>query len=486
MARRKWASPQQKAFAESEATYSLMVGGYGSGKTYAACLRLLRSIDKYRGSRWAIVRRVHKQLKATTMVTFDALCPAWALTGRNDIEGTREFANGSRLHFLGLDTPGSLGVLQGLELNGAFVDQAEEISERVWDTLDARIGRWTQLEAVPPRMLIATANPSDELHWLYERFADESPRREEWRGRGYECIVADSRSNVFLPKENLAALLGKDDEFQRRFVRGEWGNPEGRIFTLDPASILDPTPELLSKVLNGMHLHRSLDHGDSAPTCCLWHATDNDGNIFVFREYYVAGALVSDHRRAISMLSGREVYRSQLADPSIFHKTAQKYGGRWSISDEYGDTRVMPASTALYWAPADNAEMPSRSRIKEYLRVDPDHLHPITREKGSPRLFFLKKTSEYPNGCDRAILELRSQKRVKVEESGGRDVYSDDRDDTVPDHSYDALKYFVISRPSVMREPSRAPGPLTWQGYSNMMRKNNQRRKGLRVKEGWY
>jgi hypothetical protein len=208
--------------------------------------------------------------------------------------------------------------------------------------------------------------------------------------------------------------------------------------------------------------------------------------VFVYREYYVPNRLVSDHRRAIAILSGKESYRSQLADPSIFHKTAQKYGGKWSIADEYCDTRVMPQGTALYWTPADNAEMPSRSRIKEYLRVDPEHVHPVTREKGSPRLFFLKKSSEYPNGCDRTILELKSQKRLKIEEAGGRDVYSDDRDDSVPDHAYDALKYFVISRPTLMQERAQAPGPLTWLGYSNMMRKNNLRKRGVRVKEGWY
>ena len=98
----------------------------------------------------------------------------------------------------------------------------------------------------------------------------------------------------------------------------------------------------------------------------------------------------------------------------------------------------------------------------------------------------MKKGSDYPSGCDRTILELKSQKRVKVEEAGGRDVYSDDRDDTVPDHAYDALKYFVISRPSVVREPTKVAGPLTWQGYSNIMKRSNQHRRGMRVKEGWY
>lgn len=482
--RAEWASPEQERFVKAGPHPTLMVGGYGSAKTYGASLKLHRLIEKYPESRWAIIRRCQKQLRATTMITFDNMTPSWALRARNDIEGTREFLNGSSVRYLGLDTPDSMGVLQGLEINGAFVDQAEELSQKTWDLIDARVGRWTKLPKMPPRYLFATANPTDELHWLYERFAEESPDREEWRARGYECIVADSRTNRFLPQANLDALLSKDEEFQRRFVRGEWGNPEGRIFSVDPLSYLEPTEELLLKIQQTMHLHRSLDHGDSAPTCCLWHATDGDGNIYVFREYYVPDRLVSDHRRAIAALSGNETYRSQLADPTIFYKVAQKYGGKWSISDEYSDNRVLPRNTALYWSPADNAEQPSRSRIKEYLRVDPEHVHPVTREKGAPRLYFVRKTLGYSNGCDRVILELKSQKRVKVEEAGGRDVYSDERDDTVPDHAYDALKYFVISRPTVMREPAKAPGILTWQGYSNYIKRQNSRRG--RVKEGWY
>jgi PBSX family phage terminase large subunit len=484
--RLEWASEEQERFVKAGSHPTLLVGGYGSAKTFGGCLKLHRLIEKFPDTRWAVIRRSTTQLKKTTMVTFDAMTPQHALKSRNDNEGTRDFVNGCMVYFLHLDKPESMGVLQGLEINGAFVDQAEEISEKAWDVIDARVGRWTNCAKIPGRYLFATANPSDELHWLYERFADESPQRDKWKAQGYECIVADSRSNKFLPKANLDALLNKDDEFVRRYVRGEWGNPEGRIFDVSPLSYLEPTDELLSQITQTMHLHRSLDHGDSSPTACLWEATDGDGNIFVYREYYVPNKLISDHRTAITHLSGKEHYRSHLADPSIFHKTAQKYGGKWSIADEYSDTRVLPRPTSIHWAPADNAEMPSRSRIKEYLRVDPEHVHPVSREKGSPRLFFVRKTSAYPNGCDRVVLELRSQKRLKIEEAGGRDVYSDERDESVPDHAYDALKYHVISRPPVTRETeTRTYDVTTWQGYSNYM-KRQRRRKGREVRTGWY
>ena len=76
MPRIEWASEQQRQFAISGSHPTLMLGGYGSAKTYGACVKLHRLLAKYPGSRWAIVRRVYKQLKATTMVTFDQLTPA--------------------------------------------------------------------------------------------------------------------------------------------------------------------------------------------------------------------------------------------------------------------------------------------------------------------------------------------------------------------------------------------------------------------------
>ena len=51
-------------------------------------------------------------------------------------------------------------------------------------------------------------------------------------------------------RKNSIPTTGRDH--QRRFVRGEWGNPEGRIFTVDPLSYLEPTPELLQKTKDAL------------------------------------------------------------------------------------------------------------------------------------------------------------------------------------------------------------------------------------------
>lgn len=401
--------------------------------------------------------------------------------------------NGSMVYFIHLDKPDSIDVLAGLELNYGFVDQAEQVSEKAWDTLDARLGRWAQAtipdsvlancpdgwpwvndggEMVPPPFLFATANPPEaDDHWLFVRFAEESMDHDKWAAEGYRYIRADSRTNRFASRANITKLLSKDPEFVRRFVEGRWSNPEGAVFDVTPMSILDPHEDLVKRILQHMNLHRSMDHGDSNPTCVLWEASDHDGNIFVYREFYLANSLVSDSRRMVWEMSQQDIpersiylhprYKSNVADPSIFGMSRGRTANAaptWSIADEWTDCKIMPRDTAVFWTPAPiprseglSYELITRSRLKEYLRVDPHHRHPVTGQLGAPRIYFIRKTEDYPQGCDNVIKELRGQRRVKIGEREGRAVYSEERDDTIVDHAYDTLKYHVISRPSPTR-----------------------------------
>jgi hypothetical protein len=53
----------------------------------------------------------------------------------------------------------------------------------------------------------------------------------------------------------------------------------------------------------------------------------------------------------------------------------------------------------------------------------------------------VKKTQDYPLGCDQAIRQIQNQVRVKIgTDLSGRAEFSDDRDDRVPDHAYDCIR----------------------------------------------
>jgi hypothetical protein len=225
-----------------------------------------------------------------------------------------------------------------------------------------------------------------------------------------------------------------------------------------------------------MRLGRALDHGDSAPTCCLLGAADGDGRLFIFAEYYQAGVdksgkeyNIREHRASITEMCKGLRFSISVADPQIFVKSRNISGytsrsQRWSIAEEYLDRKLMDPDTALMFSPADNNEDVSRTRIREYLRVDPLVKHPITGRPGAPRLYFIMRTEDYPQGCDRVVAELKAAKRIQIGESNGRAIFSDERDTNIPDHALDALRYYLGAHPTPV--PAQ---PLPKQPMINMI-----------------
>jgi len=483
-------------------------GGWGAGKTFVYCLKALALSDLYPRNRGVIARRIAKELRATTMATFFKLCPpsAYSHGSRNDQEGKLVLNNGSEILFLHLDDPDTEGVIKGLEINWFFVDQAEENPEQmeeIFDLLLGRLMRWdlcqvpdalvkahedatgtrwpfwfreTNKPAPPPYAMLA-CNPDIELHWIYRRFHPESADHPKYAALGYKMFDMPSTANRFLSETNLSYLLAHDEAFVRRNVRGIWGMPEGAIHSLDARSLIDGDPQLVDYLRSTCTLHRTLDHGDTAPTCCLWFAVDRAGNAFCVREYYLPNALVSTHRANITALSEGERYSSNYADPSIFAKLHQKHGGRWSTADEYRDVLEHPASTVLHWNPADNNELGTRNRINEYLRIDPERLHPLTRQRGAPRLYFVQESPTHPQGCRHVLRELRSQRRVKIGMELGRPIFSDERDETIPDHAYDPVRYFIASRPALPSKLSPGAVPGTFEGEARRMEQALRKRR---------
>lgn len=463
-------------------------GGFGASKTFGCALKALFLSDIFPNNRGVIARKVWDDLKKTTMTTVFKILPAeaYAYGRRSDQDKVLRLNNGSEIIWMHLDDVETEKLIRGLEINWFFIDQAEEVDEAIFDMLMSRLGRWDRAQVpervlalqkakgrpwahhdtngrpIPPTYAMLTCNPDTETHWIYRRFHPDSAEKYEpripvdgvlksYHDLGYTMYHMSSLDNKFLPKQNKAELLAKDKSFVDRFVLGKWGITEGQIHFISPESIIPGHPDLLEWVYRHCVLHRVLDHGDSAPTCVLWFGTDQAGNVFVYREYYRPNALISVHRENIFQLSKNERYTFQLADPDIFTPHAQKNQRRWSVADEYSDCTEHRRETAIHWQAADNNELGTRNRISEYLYVDKDRVNPFTKQKGSPRLFFLSQCDEYQFGCNRAIVELRSQKREHIGTELGRPIFSDVRNPNVPDHAYDCIRYFIASRPPVNR-----------------------------------
>ena len=467
-----------------------MSGGWGSGKTWLGCMKGIWLNTAYRKNRGVIARHVGAELRATTMSTFFKVCPPDLYDPkrggrRNDQNGYVKFRKPfeSEVLFIHLDKPETEGIIRGLEMNWFLLDQAEENPEHmeeIFDMLLGRLSRWDVAEVpqeeldaweaksgtpwpfthpengrpVPPPYPMMACNPDVETHWLYRRFHDESHEfHEKYETQRYKMFHMPSTTNKFLSRENIAFLMQHDDAFIRRNVKGLWGSPEGAIHAVDKLSIIEGSYELQDYLRRNCSLYRTMDYGDSAPTCVLWWAVDRNGNCWCWQEYYLSNGMISTHRGNIQGLTDpNDRYEGDLADPSIFHTMPTKKGGRWSVASEYAEVVEQPRETAIFWTAADNNELGTRNRINEYLAVDPERIHPITRERGSPRLFFLKRSESYPQGCMHSLKQIRAQRRVKIGTDLGKPIFSDERDDTITDHAYDPTRYFIASRPAVPRK----------------------------------
>lgn len=484
-------------------------GGWGSGKTHVVCLKALFLSDIYPRNRGVIARQVFEELRQTTMATFFKVCPpdAYRYGKRADSEKYLRLNNGSEILWMHLDDPELEKVIRGLEINWFIFDQSEEGREEIFDSMCSRLGRWDKAEVpdallrsheeatngidwpwrdrqgkpIVPTYAMLTCNPDTELHWIWRRFHPESPdhaartipvfspetgkhtgKLTSYRDLGYRMFSMDSLDNKYLPIQNRQALLSQDDHWVRRFVHAQWGILEGLIHEIAPESLIEGSDELLDWLRRSCTLHRVLDHGDSGPTTCGWYAVSSAGDVIFYREYHMPNKLISYHRSQIVAMSEGERYLTNLADPSIFFKTQQKAGGRWSVADEYGETAGIPKETAIYWQPADNNELGTRNRISEYLRVDPERVHPTLKTAGAPRLFFVKKSRQYPHGCYHVVREIRAQRRIRIGTEAGRPVFSDERDPSIPDDAYDFCRYAIASRPPIARIPARRLSKWTW------------------------
>lgn len=476
-------------------------GGFGNAKTYTACEKAILLLLSFPGYRYAISRQKLTYLRSSTRQTFFKILPPELI--KNDdahITHTTTLINGSLIYWLHLEAWDEKS-LRGLEINSSLIDQAEEVEEALYLVLDGRIGRWDgykvpaalkerhlkELGKPWPTRTLPTGkivdavpnyhdilcNPDVETHWIYRTYHPDSSEHEPESTHFY--IERETDPNSYDPG-TYAQMQNRDQEWVDKYLHGKWGASQSVVHTLRKASVIKVSDfesteqfnEWLENVLKTSALYRVLDHGESAPTSCLWFAAYKNVHI-CYREYYVANAPVSAHRSNIHFLSKDETYRGDFADPSIHHKRGQKDGGFWSIALEYLDTEITDAPT-ISWIGADNNELATRNRINEFLTLFPKAAHPVSLELNSPRLYFIAKSKEYNEGCSHAINEIQAQRKKVIAAEKGKTFYSDEREKGIADHAYDCIRYYVAMHSRGMAGKTRPIPARSFAHYNRLTR----------------
>lgn len=488
-------NPEQRAFYYTTKRNQCFSGGFNNGKTFIGCLKSQTLLLTFANYRMIIARQRYTDLKRTTMQTFFKLLPAGLIESHNEQDGVTKLKNKSMIWWLHLDAADE-NSLRGIEPNAILVDQAEETEEKMSDVLDSRLGRWDGFtipqylldnvnswptddngHQLAPSYHMLLCNPDTQFHYIYRKYHPDSLERNP----NYFFVEGEWDSSLG-SYESYQEALKRDPEWVDKYVRGKWGVSKAQIHYLLPESILEPAPELLQRIKTKGNLFRSLDHGESSPTCCLWFAA-LDGVFICYREYYSPGKVISYHRQAIADLSEDEEYSNSYADPQIFKKTSQKDGGFWRTYDEYITSDI--AAPALHMLPADNNEFATRNRINELLLPQSKFRNPAVPRvqvlgndnfegKPAPGLYFIKSGLDYQYGCKQSIIQLQSQRRKELGTIEGKTIYSDDRDDSITDHAYDPIRYFIAMHGTQPLRSRKKPARNSFAYYNALLKYQQQ------------
>ena len=225
-------------YLQDDSTSEILFGGSGGcGKSYLGCAWMIINCLRYPGSRWLIGRSKLASLKKTTLRTFFTVARDFGL--RADIDynynassNIINFKCGSEIFlkdlFLYPSDP-DFDSLGSLEIAGAFIDEASQISNKARQVVKSRIG-WKMQDGteIKPKLLY-TCNPSK--NWTYQDFY--VPSTKGLLPVELKFIPALPQSNIYLSKGRQASLEALTGSDRKRLLLGQWEVDN------DPASLIE-------------------------------------------------------------------------------------------------------------------------------------------------------------------------------------------------------------------------------------------------------
>lgn len=196
-------NPTGYQFLLDRSPVQLIRGPFGSGKTVACCVKIMKLAleqepgpDNIRRTRAAIVRNTAPMLQRTTMETWLGLFPELecGLVRRTapmrqviEVPPGKNGEPGLRLEvdFFALDKAKDVRELLSYEGTIIYFNEVREIPKPIIDAADARAGRFKRMVGgVRPTWygILADTNPPDINHWYYNAEAGRDPLSGEFIG----------------------------------------------------------------------------------------------------------------------------------------------------------------------------------------------------------------------------------------------------------------------------------------------------------------
>lgn len=261
--------------------YSRLIaaGSIRSGKTIGILAQLTMLCKIYPRSKWYVLRHDMPSLKRTTIPTFfNYVLPAGFMKNYNQQDQMIYFHNGSMLGFLeeNLAKDPELNRFKGLEANGFFLNQMEELSKKTYYVAITRAGQW-KIDPMPPSFIFGDTNPTQK--WVKEVFYD--PFKKGSLNKNTLFHQFDIFRNPHITKEYLDSLQDLPAEMFARFVKGQWD----AVDEVDQLVSWDDIYGCAAPVVpDNSGIYLGVDVGRKGPDPSVW-VIIKDGNILPITSY---------------------------------------------------------------------------------------------------------------------------------------------------------------------------------------------------------
>lgn len=205
----------------SACRYFAYGGAIRGGKTYVTLAILVLLAAKYKKSRWHVIRQDMPVLESTTIPSFEKLIEGsrnWRMV-RDKSNYRAVHTNGSIIFFKGenYQRDPDLKDFLGLETNGIFLEQGEELSEKIWDKALERTGSW-YIDPMPPGLIFLTFNPTQ--NWVKQKFYE--PWRKMELKEPYFFQPAFPKDNPFVTDGQWSQWGNMAERYRLQFIEGDW------------------------------------------------------------------------------------------------------------------------------------------------------------------------------------------------------------------------------------------------------------------------
>lgn len=441
--------PKQRQFRDAIERYPITFfgGARGGGKSYSLRAIMLLRRFQYPGSTGAIFRRTYPELEANHIrplfQEFPQLKPFY-----NESKKLLSLPNGSTLQFSHCASEKDVALYQGRELHDLAIDEAGQWEEGAFRTL---LGSNRSSRPDIPARAILTGNPGGIGHgWLKRIFIDRRFNERE-RPTDYhfiQALIADNEALVESDPDYIYRLQAEPNEALRKaYLDGDWDIMAGQFFSEITKSVhfIDPFP-----IPGHWNRFGAYDYGFNHPAAFGWFATDEDGNVYLYRELVQSKMRVDQFAKAVNAFS----------DTSLLYPIV---AGRdcWTQKSTLRDDKQPPTvadeflTHGIQLKPAVIDRVQGANQLRSYLAWR-------DRPGNKPRFYIFKNC---PISFDCVARMIHDPDHVE-------DVLKVDAvegDPSSGDDAYDMVRYGLMSRPAITDpiKPRIAFGSPAWHAQQN-------------------